>query len=100
MVISHSSLSEGIVVGIAPSYETSSPPRSIPRPSTLDILPSPVGGISVSKFSRRRASRVAMGVFPAIGVRFHDWLTCAGLGLMLRKSAKLRLALGVCKPKL
>ena len=79
--------------------ETSSPPSSMPRPSILTILPSLLGGASVSKFSLRRDSRAVTGVLPAIGVRFHDWLTCAGLGDMLRKSAKFRLALGVCRPK-
>lgn len=92
-----------VIVNISVAFyqETSSPPRSIPRPSTLGILLSLAGGTSVSKFSLLRASRAAadIGVLPAIGVRFHDWLTWAGLGDMLRKSAKFRLALGVCRPK-
>lgn len=68
--------------------------RSIPRRGL-----SFVGGKRLSKFSRRRASRAATGVLPATGVRFQDELTWAGLGDMLRKSAKLRLVEGVCKPK-
>jgi hypothetical protein len=63
-------------------HDTSSPPRSIPRPSTLPIcVPrcglSPVGGWRFSKLSRRRASRTAAGVLgpPAIGVRFQFPLT-------------------------
>jgi hypothetical protein len=50
---------------------------------------------------RRRASRTAAGVLgpPAIGVRFQFPLTCAGLGVMLRNSAKFRLVEGVARPK-
>jgi hypothetical protein len=83
-------------------YETSSPPRSMPRPSTLLMCgPSPLGGWRLSKLRRRRASRAAAGVFapPAMGVRFHDPPTCAGLGVMLRNSAKFRLVDGVARPK-
>jgi hypothetical protein len=58
-----------------------------------------VGGRRVSKLSRRRASRAAAGVRAAMGVRFHDTLTWAGLGDMLRNSAKFRLADGVLRPK-
>lgn len=72
----------------------------MPRPSTLGIrIESFDWGSIVSKFSRRRASRAAAGVFPATGVRFHDVPTCAGLGLMFRKSAKLIFAEGVLRPK-
>jgi hypothetical protein len=59
--------------------ETNSPPRSIPRPSTLTTPDrstpkrglSPVGGSRLSKLRRRRASRAASGVFAATGVRIH-----------------------------
>jgi hypothetical protein len=79
----------------------------MPRPSTLTIWErpkprcelSPIGGRSVSKFRRRRASRAAAGVLPPAGVRFHDPLACAGLGVILRKSAKLILVEGVFRPK-
>jgi len=85
-------------------HDTSSPPKSIPKASTLPTrVPilglSLVGGSNASKLRRRRASRAAAGVFAATGVRFHDPLTCAGLGLILRNSAKLRLVEGVLRPK-
>lgn len=51
----------------------------------------------LSKLSFRLASRAAAGVLPAIGVRFHG--PCAGLGVTLTKSAKLKLVPGVCGPK-
>lgn len=56
------------------------------------------GGIKESKLSRRRASRAASGVFVGPGVRAQAPATCAGLGVMLRKSAKLRLVPGVARP--
>jgi hypothetical protein len=79
----------------------------MPRPSTLPTNeppicgPSAVGGWRFSKLSRRRASRTAAGVLgpPATGVRFHDAPTCAGLGDMLRNSAKFRFVDGVARPK-
>lgn len=51
-----------------------------------------VGGMSVSKLSLRRAVAV-LGVLPARGVRVHG--ACAGLGVTLTKSAKLKFVLGV-----
>lgn len=79
-------------------HDTSSPPSSMPRPSILPMrVLSPVGGRRVSKLSLRLASRVATGVLEVIGVRFHE-LGWAGLGDMLRKSAKLTLVEGVCRP--
>lgn len=89
-------------------HETpSSPPRSMPKPSTLPILErsipmwglSLVGGRRLSKFSRRRASRAAAGVFAPAGVRVQDPPICAGLGVMFKNSAKLRFADGVLRPK-
>lgn len=56
-----------------------------------------VGGSMVSKLSLRRASRAVAGVLPAAGVRCH--CACAGLGVTLTKSAKLKFVLGVCGPK-
>jgi hypothetical protein len=53
------------------------------------------GGMSLSKSSLRRAE--APGVLPATGVRFHG--PCAGLGLQLTKSAKLKFMPGVLGPK-
>ena len=80
--------------------ETSSPPSSIPSPSFLALRVSTgldVGGMTLSKFSFRLASRVA-GVLPATGVREND--RCAGLGVTFTKSAKLKLAVpGVFGPK-
>ena len=55
-----------------------------------------VGGTIVSKLSRRLASRVVAGVLPAIGVRAHA--ACAGLGVTLTKSAKLKMVPGVVGP--
>lgn len=85
-------------------HDTSSPPRSIPRPSILLIRApmcglSALGGTILSKFRFRRASRIAAGVLFTTGVRFQDavW-ACAGLGVMFRNSAKLRLAEGVVRP--
>src|SRR5690349_7896816 len=64
------------------------------RPSTFAGIrgPSLVGGTRVSKLMRRLASRTAAGVLLA-GVRFHEEpnCACAGLGVMLRNSAKFRL---------
>lgn len=76
----------------------------MPSPSLLP-LPLPlrvktellVGGMSVSKFSFLLASRAAAGVLPATGVR--DQGPCAGLGVTLTKSAKLKLVPGVFGPK-
>lgn len=52
----------------------------------------------LSKFSFRLASRAAAGVRPATGVRDHG--ACAGLGVTLTKSAKLKLVVpGVFGPK-
>ena len=47
----------------------------------------------MSKLIRRLASRTAAGVLPVTGVRFHEEpnCACAGLGVMFRNSAKLRL---------
>lgn len=75
--------------------DTSSPPRSMPKPSTFPMMrgPSPVGGTRLSKLSRRLASRTAAGVLLVAGVRFQEepnW-ACAGLGVMFRNSAKFRL---------
>lgn len=53
-----------------------------------------VGGMRLSKFSFRLASFVA-GVLPAPGVR-HG--ACAGLGVTLTKSAKLKFVPGVFGP--
>jgi hypothetical protein len=86
--------------------ETSSPPRSIPRPSTLTprerSIPirglSLVGGRRLSKLRRRRASRAAAGVLAPAGVRDQDAPTWAGDGVILRNSAKLRFADGVWRP--
>jgi hypothetical protein len=74
-----------------------------PRPSILPIRePSPVGGGKLSKLMRRLASRAAEDVFVAVtGVRFHEDpnCACAGLGVMLRNSAKLRLFGVVATPQ-
>ena len=74
--------------------DASSPPRSVLRPSTFAFIrgPSRVGGTRLSRFMRRLVSRTAAGVLLA-GVRFHDVpnCACAGLGVMLRNSAKFRL---------
>lgn len=57
-----------------------------------------VGGISPSKFSFLLASRPAVGVRIVLGVQDH--VACAGLGVTLTKSAKLKLdAPGVLGPK-
>lgn len=79
-------------------YDTISPPRSIPRPSTLGMWELSPGGIMLSKLMRRLASRTAAGVLVATGVRFHDGPTCAGLGDMFRNSAKFKLVDGVARP--
>lgn len=50
----------------------------------------------LSKFNFRRAPPVA-GVLPASGVRLNA--PCAGLGVTLTKSAKLKLVPGVLGPK-
>lgn len=84
-----------------PFQDTSSPPNSIFTPSLLPRLSIGllVGGNSVSKLSLRLASRAAAGVLPAAtGVRLHA--ACAGLGVTLTKSAKLKFEVpGVCGPK-
>jgi hypothetical protein len=70
----------------------------MPRPSLLILRASAglvVGGMRLSKLSFRRASFVA-GVLAAPGVR-HG--ACAGLGVTLTKSAKLKLVPGVLGPK-
>ena len=51
----------------------------------------------VSKFNFRLASRAAAGVLAVPGVRVHG--PCAGLGVTLTKSAKLKLVPGVVGPK-
>ena len=56
-----------------------------------------VGGTSASKLSFRLASRAAAGVLPAIGVLVQ--CPCAGLGVTLTKSAKLKFVPGVFGPK-
>ena len=80
-------------------YDTSSPPRSIPNPllRLLRVMVGllEVGGTSLSKSSRRRAD--APGVLPAMGVRFCH-APCAGLGVTLIKSLKLKVVLGVLGP--
>lgn len=62
-----------------PDHDTSSPPSSMPRPSTLPILApmwtlSALGGTMLSKFKWRLASRTAAGVLLTTGVLFHDAL--------------------------
>lgn len=81
---------------VALAQDTSSPPSSMPRLSIFMAVrgPSEDGGIRLSKFSRRLASRTAEDVLPAVtGVRFQEEpnCACAGLGVMFRNSAKLRL---------
>lgn len=70
----------------------------MPRPSLLVRRSSglDVGGMRLSKFSFRLAPLVA-GVLPARGVRANA--PCAGLGVTLTKSAKLKLVPGVFGPK-
>jgi|SRR5690242_8441338 len=67
----------------------------MPRPSAFPTSrePSLVGGTRLSKLIRRLASRTAAGVLLVAGVRFQEepYWACAGLGVMLRNSAKLRL---------
>lgn len=83
--------------------ETSSPPRSMPRPSTLVMIrgTSPVRGTRLSKLILRLASRTVAGVLPVTGVRFHEEPNCAwaGLGVMFKNSAKFRLLGVVAIPK-
>jgi hypothetical protein len=82
-------------------HDTNSPPRSMPRPVAFSGLPpsSGLGGMRLSKLSRRRASRAAIGVLPGPGVLVQAPAIWAGLGVMLRNSEKLRLAPGVLRPK-
>lgn len=54
-------------------------------------------GRSVSKLSFLLASRAAAGVLPAPGVRVQ--CPCAGLGVTLTKSAKLKVVPGVVGAK-
>jgi len=56
-----------------------------------------VGGTSLSKSSFRLASLAAAGVRPTLGVRENE--PCAGLGVTLTKSAKLKFVPGVLGPK-
>lgn len=66
------------------------PSLRVRRSSGLDV-----GGMSVSKLSLRRVP--VAGVLPAAGVRANA--PCAGLGVTLTKSAKLKLVPGVLGPK-
>ena len=68
-----------------------SPSLLVRRSSGLDV-----GGMRLSKLSLRLAPPVA-GVLPATGVRVNA--PCAGLGVTLTKSAKLKLVPGVLGPK-
>ena len=72
----------------------------MPRPSDREFRERTglvVGGIRLSKFNFRLASLAAAGVLPATGVR--DQGPCAGLGVTLMKSVKLKFVHGVLGPK-
>lgn len=97
-VVTGSLFAQGIVKHVYACMllqDTSSPPRSMPRPSNLVTIrgPSPVGGTRLSKLMRRLASRTAAGVLLVAGVRFQDepYCACAGLGVMFKNSAKFKL---------
>ena len=82
------------------TQDTRSPPKSIlkPSPAALRTMIGLLEGCTTaSKFNLRLASRAVAGVLPAIGVRAHAF--CAGDGVTLTKSAKLKLVPGVFGPK-
>ena len=76
-------------------HHLSSPPSSMPKPSFLwrAIVGLNVGGRK-SKLSLRLVA--VPGVLPATGVRVH--CGCAGLGVTLTKSEKLKFVFGVVGP--
>ena len=70
----------------------------MPRPASLRAVLRvtfglAVGGARLSKLSLRRAELATKGVFAVAGVRRKA--PCAGLGVTLQKSAKLKLLEGV-----
>lgn len=70
--------------------------RALPSPRAMSGL-ALVGGMSESKLSLLLASRAALGVLAVPGVLAQ--LPCAGLGVTLQKSAKLKFCEGVWNPK-